>query len=99
VRANLEDRAGLIGLNRITVQMLCLQYLRLRQIYDAAFRLWAQIELSSHRPEVIGATARLAAEIRQKALHERNEANERVRLHEQNCPTCNPRHKPRGQLN
>ena len=97
-KANLLIRltvlTGVIRLNGITVQMSCPEYLRLRQHYDAALRRWAQIELSSHRPGLIDASARLAEEVRQKALDERNEANERMRLHEQNCPTCHPRRKP-----
>jgi hypothetical protein len=84
----------IIRLNGITVQMSCSEYLRIRQHYDAALRRWAQIELSSHKFEVFDASARLADKVRQKALDERNEARQRMRLHEENCPACNPRRKP-----
>jgi predicted ArsR family transcriptional regulator len=85
-------------LNSITVQMSCLQYLRLRQHYDAALRRWAQLELSAHDPDVLDASARLAEVVRQKGLRERNEASERMRLHEQNCPVCNLLRKPRRPI-
>jgi hypothetical protein len=55
---------GVIRLNCITVRMSCPEYLRLCQHYDAALRRWAQIDLSSHRPEVFDASARLAEVIR-----------------------------------
>jgi hypothetical protein len=86
--------AGVTRLNSITVQMSCPEYLRLRQHYDVALQRWAETELSSDRPEVIVASARLAEVIRQKALNERNAAIERMRLHEQNCPTCSSWRKP-----
>jgi hypothetical protein len=63
------------------------EYLRLRQHYDEALRRWAQIELSSYRPGLIDASARLAELVRQKALDEKNAAIQRMRFHEQNCPT------------
>jgi hypothetical protein len=94
-----ERLTGVVRLNGITVQMSCPEYLRLRQHYDAALQRWAQIELSSYRPGLIDASARLAELVRQKALDERNAATQRLRFHEQNCPTCNPRRKPTGQFN
>jgi hypothetical protein len=88
--------AGITRLNGITVLMSCPQYLRLHQHYDAALRRWAHFELSSHGSEVIDASARQAEKVRQTALRERNAASERMRLHKENCPTCNPPRKPRG---
>ena len=64
----MTNREPVNGLNGITVQMACPEYLRLHQHYDAALRRWAQSELSSHRPGLIDASARLAEVVRQKAL-------------------------------
>jgi hypothetical protein len=72
----------------------CSEYLRLRQHYEAALRRWAQVELPSKKREVFDAPARLAAEVKQKALNERDAANERMRLHEQNCSICSHKRKP-----
>jgi hypothetical protein len=53
--------------------MACHEYIRLRQHYEASLRHWAQIFLL---PDArIGAPARHAAEIKKKALLERNAAN------------------------
>jgi hypothetical protein len=43
--------------------------------------------------EPIGARTRLAAEVKQKALEERNAANERMCLHKQTCLDSSPRLK------
>jgi hypothetical protein len=69
--------------------MACDEYIRLRQHYEAALRHWGHFLLS---PEAaIGAAARLAAEIKQKALVERNAASDRMCLHKQTCSVCNPK--------
>jgi hypothetical protein len=68
--------------------MLCPEYLRLRQLYEAALRRFTHIELSSHGRDLSDTSARLAAEIKQKALDETNAALERMRLHVQRCQTC-----------
>jgi hypothetical protein len=65
------------------------EYVRLHQLYEAALRRWGQVILSSQG--TTGTPARLAALIRQKAVEERNAANERMRLHEFSCPLCSPR--------
>lgn len=44
--------------------MLCSEYLRLRQHYEAALRRWAQVELSSNKRELFDTPARLAAEVK-----------------------------------
>jgi hypothetical protein len=72
--------------------MECHEYIRLRQHYEAARRNWGHVLLSPG-VEPIGATARLAAEIKQKAFEERNAANNRMRLHKHSCPVCNPKLK------
>ena len=67
--------------------MSCPEYLRLRQHYLAALRRWGQTEaMGAAKPEI--------AEIKEKALNERNAANERMRLHELSCPVCNHKRKP-----
>jgi hypothetical protein len=72
--------------------MACYEYIRLRQHYEASLRHWGHVLLSSGA-EPIGAPARLAAEVKQKALEERNAANDRMCLHKLNCPVCNPKLK------
>ena len=57
---------GVVRSNGITLPMSCPEYLRLRQHYDAALRPWAQIEVSSHEFEVIGASARMAEKVRRR---------------------------------
>jgi hypothetical protein len=67
--------------------MDCTEYIRLRQHYEASLRRWGQILLL---PEgAIGAPARLLAEIKQKALSERNAASDRMSLHKGTCSACN----------
>jgi hypothetical protein len=72
----------------MTPTMPCPEYARLRQLYEAALRHWGQILLSSEGTELVGAPGRLAAELKQKALYERDAANGRMRLHKQDCPVC-----------
>jgi hypothetical protein len=62
--------------------MVCHEYIRLRQHYEAALRHWGHVLLSPVAKH-IGAAARLADEVREKALVERNAANDRMRLHKQ----------------
>jgi hypothetical protein len=68
--------------------MACFEYDRLRQHYEASLRRWGQVLLSPG-VEPIGAAARLAAEVKQKALVERNAANDRMCRHKQTCSVCN----------
>lgn len=72
--------------------MDCPQYIRLRLHYEASLRRWAQIFLLPDAP--IGAPARLAAEIKQKALVERDAASDRMCRHKETCSVCN-RHSSR----
>jgi hypothetical protein len=69
--------------------MACPEYIRLRQHYEASLRQWRQIPVST--AAAIDAQARLAAEVKQKALLERNAANDRLCLHRQACAVCNPK--------
>jgi hypothetical protein len=70
--------------------MLCPEYLRLHQHYEAAIRQWGHIMLS---PDVklVGALTRQAAEIRQKVFAERDAAKKRLSVHKVTCLTCNPK--------
>src|SRR5580698_3498221 len=68
----------------IYIDMACLEYFRLHQHYVVAVRRCEQAELSSRRSGLLDVAARLTAEIKQKARNERNAAQERMVLHEQN---------------
>jgi hypothetical protein len=67
-----------VGL-RISLQVLCPEYSRLLQLYEAALRRWVQVEWSSNDA---------SSGIEKKALDERNAAREQLDLHERTCPTC-----------
>jgi hypothetical protein len=69
--------------------MHCPEYNRLRQCYEAAIRHWGHVILSAHS-DSLGALAREAAEIMQKAYTERNAAKKRLSDHMFTCPACNP---------
>jgi hypothetical protein len=69
--------------------MSCPEYLRLRQRFLAAFRRWGHTESSGDAltPEM--------EEIKEKAVNERNEAHNRMFVHQNSCPVCNHnRRKP-----
>jgi hypothetical protein len=70
--------------------MLCPEYFRLHQHYEAAIRQWGHIMLSPDA-HLLGALARRAAEVKQKAFDERNAAKERLSAHTLSCPACNPK--------
>jgi hypothetical protein len=72
--------------------MECHEYIRPRHLYEAALRHWGHVFLS---PVTVptGATTRLAAEVKQKALEERNAADDRMCFHKQTCPVCTPKLK------
>jgi hypothetical protein len=72
--------------------MACFEYDRLRLHYEASLRRWGQVLLSPVA-ESVGAPARVAAEVKQKALVERDAASDRMRLHKQTCSLCNPKLK------
>jgi hypothetical protein len=73
--------------------MPCLEYIRLRQLYEAALRYWGQILLSPKATELFDAPARHAAQLRQNALDERDAAGALLFVHEQHCSVC--RAKPK----
>ena len=88
--------ANNVSSKSITVNVACPEYLRLSGHYEAALRRWEQIELASNREGVLDTSAnRLAAEVKYKALNERNAAYERMTLHKKNCSICSHIRKPR----
>jgi hypothetical protein len=72
--------------------MSCPEYNRLRQHYEAAIRHWGRVILSPD-DNLVGALARQAAEIRQKAYVERDAAKKRLSDHGFACPVCNPKRR------
>jgi hypothetical protein len=70
--------------------MLCPEYKRLLQHYEAALRRWGQVLLATDS-NLVGAAARQAAAIRQTAFEERNTAKERMDAHIQVCAVCTPK--------
>jgi hypothetical protein len=70
--------------------MLCPEYIRLRQDYEAAIRHWGHVILSADA-QPVGAHSRQAARIKENAFLKRNAAMERVNAHKRACPTCNPK--------
>ncbi len=70
--------------------MHCPEYNRLRQRYEAALRHWGHVVLAPDDGS-LGALARQAAEIRQKAFNERDAGKKRLSDHMFNCAACNPK--------
>jgi hypothetical protein len=64
-----------------------MEYVRLRQLYVAALRRWGQIPTWKDT-ELAGVAARQAVQLKQRALEERDAANERMRLHQRSCSEC-----------
>jgi hypothetical protein len=75
----------------ISIYMECSEHSRLGQQYEAAFQSWAQVELTLKESGLPDATRRLGQELEKKALHERNAAYARIRLHGQSCHICSHR--------
>lgn len=72
--------------------MPCPEYNRLRHNYEAAIRHWGRVILSPDA-HLVGALARQAAEIKQKAFDERDAAKKRLSDHTRTCPACNPKQR------
>jgi hypothetical protein len=70
--------------------MTCPEYLRLRQLYEAALRHLGQVLLCA-AVNLVGAPARQAAEIKRKAFEERNAAKAVLTAHALKCQSCDPR--------
>jgi hypothetical protein len=64
--------------------MLCSEYSRLLQLYEATLQRRVQVEWNEPN-----AFLRVSEGIKKKkALDERDAAKERLNLHERTCPTC-----------
>jgi hypothetical protein len=78
------------------MQVLCSEYFRLHQHYEAALRRWEQAELSSNQVALSDPSKRLSLEIEKKAQDERDAAKDRTVRHRQYCATCNHKSKDRA---
>jgi hypothetical protein len=68
----------------------CLEYERLRESYEVSVKNWARIMLSFD-PALGGLAGMQARHRRQKALGDRNLADEQMTAHELVCPRCKRR--------
>jgi hypothetical protein len=66
----------------------CPDYLRLRQLYESALRYWAQLQQSLIAPELVGETARYAAQLIKNASKERDAAKQRLFEQWWTCSIC-----------
>jgi hypothetical protein len=73
--------------------MACPDKVRLQQLYEVAVRQWAQVQATF---QLFVPPTLLTEAVRKKALAERNAANNRLVMHQQNCKTCNPKAIYRG---
>jgi hypothetical protein len=69
------------------MHIVCLEYERLRENYELAVKSWVQIMLSFDAA-LVGLAGTHARQRRQKALGERNTADELITAHELVCPSC-----------
>ena len=69
--------------------MYCPEYNRLRQLYEVAIRQWGHVILS---PDT-GSLIPFAAEIKEEAYRERDEAKRRLSDHMSTCPSCKPKRR------
>jgi hypothetical protein len=68
--------------------MACPDKVRLQQLYEVAVRQWAQVQATF---KLFVPPTVLTEAMRTKALAERNAANNRLIMHQQNCKTCRPK--------
>jgi hypothetical protein len=67
----------------------CAELQQLKQQYEFALRVWGQYEFP-RSSEAVGTRTRQSEQLqlKQRALDERNAANERVLDHKLTCPLC-----------
>jgi hypothetical protein len=65
--------------------MACPERLRLQQLLEVSVRRWAQVAASS---QLFGQTTFDADDVRLRVLAERNAANNRLLMHQQECNRC-----------
>jgi hypothetical protein len=75
-------------LTRRSADLPCPDYLRLRQLYEGALRHWAQLQHSLLPTELVGDTARYAAQLKDNASKERDAAKQRLFEHWWSCSIC-----------
>jgi hypothetical protein len=66
----------------------CPDYARLSQVYEGALRYSAQLQHSLIATELVGETARYAAQLKNNALKERDAAKQRLFEHWWSCSIC-----------
>jgi Zn finger protein HypA/HybF involved in hydrogenase expression len=69
------------------MRTVCLEYERLRESYELAVKNWVQ-SILSFNAALVGLAGAQARERRQKALRERNAADDLMTAHELECPQC-----------
>jgi hypothetical protein len=74
--------------------MICLEKVRLQQLYEAALRRWGQI---LEAPQIPGDNTWLVQEVLRRALIERDAAKDRLQLHQRRCEMCS-RSKGRSRV-
>jgi hypothetical protein len=68
---------------------LCAELQELKRQYESALRIWAQHEFPPHNePKGTRAQRLEHLRLRQRALEERNAANDHVLDHKRICPLC-----------
>jgi hypothetical protein len=67
----------------------CAELQQLKQQYESALRVWGEYQFPAHN-EPVGTQAWRSEQfqLKQKALDERNAANDRVFAHKLTCPRC-----------
>jgi hypothetical protein len=75
----------------------CAELQQLKQQYESALRAWGSYEFPLHN-EPVGTQVRQFEQLqrKQKALDERNAANDRVIAHKLTCPLCADKHNIRA---
>jgi hypothetical protein len=72
---------------KAVMHIVCLEYERLRESYESTVKSWVQTMLSFDAA-LVGLASTHARQRRQKALKERNVADDLMTAHELVCPQC-----------
>jgi hypothetical protein len=68
----------------------CAELQQLKQQYESALRIWGEYQFPVHNAPV-GTQLRRFEQFKQRALDERNAANNRLLEHKLTCPLCAPK--------
>ena len=71
----------------MTAAMPCPEYMRLRQLYEAALRGWGDVLLAQHAGLLAG-DVQSALKYRKNVADERDAANKRMKDHKRICLLC-----------